>query len=389
MVIAVSSRPHSRTSPRPEPIAWPALAERAELRAEVARFDPELPIERAFTPPGSWYVDPRFFALDRQAVFGANWLYACRLDQLESPGAYAAGCVAGLPWVVVRGDDGQLRGYHNSCRHKGREVVTGSGVAAGALVCGYHAWSYGLDGRLRSAPRTAGIEDLDRDALSLVPLAVKVWGRWVFVHVDPAAATATPGLDALEDRLGERDLARVRHVHSAEWVVDANWKTVVDNYLDGGYHVPHMHPSLNAQLDMQSYRTELCGTGSIQTAGAGDGVERIGDGAVYAWLHPNFMINAYGPCIDTNVVLPVTHDRCKIVYDFYFATDDADFISASIAQSAVTQGEDKEICESVQIGLGSPSYDRGRYAPRLEIGEHHFHQLLAADYGRILGRDRG
>src|SRR5262245_11758559 len=117
---------------------WGHLPDRQELREEVHRFDPAIPIERAFMPPASWYTDPRFAALERTAVFGRNWLPAARLDQLREPGAYVTGCVAGMPWMLVRGEDGVLRGFHNSCRHKGREVVTGGGVAGDALVCGYH-----------------------------------------------------------------------------------------------------------------------------------------------------------------------------------------------------------------------------------------------------------
>ena len=354
---------------------WSTLPfDEAPLRGEIARFDATAPIERAHTPPASWYVDPRFHELDRRAVFGASWLHACRADEVAAPGAYVAGCVAGLPWLVVRGADGVLRAFHNSCRHKGREVVVGRGVAPELLVCGYHAWSYAHDGRLRSAPRVAGIEGFDREAFSLAPMGVHAWGPWVFVHCDPAAAP--PRRDELDGRLAARGWDRYRHVASRAFTVAANWKVVVDNYLDGGYHVPHMHPSLDAQLDMASYTTALFEDHSIQhVRGA---AERVGPGADYAWIYPSFMINAYGRCIDTNSIVPLAHDRCEIRYDWFFVDGDGD--AASMAQSAVTQAEDTAICESVQIGLGSPSYDRGRYAPRVEQGEHHFHRLLAAAY---------
>ena len=119
-----------------------------------------------------------------------------------------------------------------------------------------------------------------------------------------------------------------------------------------------------------------------------DAQERIGDGAIYAWIYPNFMLNRYGPCLDSNYVIPLGHDKCRVLYDFFFLETEGDeakkFIEESIEQSAVTQREDIEICESVQIGLQSPAYDRGRYAPRLEIGEYHFHQLLAASFRKML-----
>ena len=113
-----------------------------------------------------------------------------------------------------------------------------------------------------------------------------------------------------------------------------------------------------------------------------DAAARIGDGALYAWIYPNFMLNRYGPCLDSNLVIPLGPDRCRVDYEFYFVEGDGDidqdFIETSMAQSDVTQREDIEICESVQRGLRSRAYDRGRYAPRVETGEYHFHQLLAA-----------
>jgi choline monooxygenase len=141
------------------------------LRDEVERFDPSIPIEDACTPPSSWYTTPALFELERRAVFGRAWQPAVQLEQLARVGAYASGCMSREPWVVVRGEDEQLRAFANTCRHKGREVVQGSGHAE-ALVCGYHAWTYDLRGRLRSAPRMAGIRGFDREVMSLPQLAV-------------------------------------------------------------------------------------------------------------------------------------------------------------------------------------------------------------------------
>jgi choline monooxygenase len=180
--------------------------------------------------------------------------------------------------------------------------------------------------------------------------------------------------------------------HSTKtWTLNCNWKVVCDNYLDGGYHIPHRHPSLDAQLDMQRYTTQLSDTFSIQTAPPArtqderidfDAKMRIGEAARYAWLYPNWMINRYGPSLDTNLVIPLAPDRCEVRYEFYFleteGLDAERFLEDSIAQSAVTQREDIDICESVQRGLASTSYDTGRYAPQLEVAEHHFHGLLAA-----------
>ncbi len=352
-------------------------------RHELERFDLAVPIERAHTPPASWYTSPELFELEREAVFGRTWQPVARTSEVAEVGQYVAGCFADRPWVITRDSEGQLRGFHNVCRHKGREVVAHGPGRAEQLVCGYHAWTYELSGRLRKAPQMAGIEAFDRDAMALVPMRVEVWGPWVFINPDLAAAPLAPRLTELDARLAASGWDHLELVHRTEWTLACNWKVYVDNYLDGGYHVPHMHPTLDAQLDMANYRTEIFGEFSIQSCpSAGESQARIGSRAIYAWIYPNFMINRYGPCLDSNHVIPLGPSRCKVVYEFYFLNSmrmDAgaqEFIAASIEQSAVTQREDIEICESVQIGLSSGAYDRGRYAPRVEQGEHHFHRLL-------------
>ena len=344
-------------------------------------FDPSVPIGRAWTPPSGWYTAREIFEIERRTVFRHSWQPAARLTQLASAGDYVAGCFAGEPYVVVRDHEGSLRAFYNTCRHKGREVVTGSGRAE-QLVCGYHAWSYDLDGRLRKAPRMAGIEDFDRKAMGLPPLAVDSWGPWVMICRDDSAAPLSATATALSEELDAGGWTELAYAGARSWTIACNWKVYVDNYLDGGYHIPHMHPSLDAQLDMSGYRTELHARYSIQTCPPSDRSEgvRIGERAIYAWLYPNLMLNRYGDCLDMNHVVPIDENHCRVDYEFYFRDPKAEAVEASIAQSDFTQQEDIAICESVQRGLHSESYERGRYAPTVEIGEHHFHGLLARDY---------
>jgi choline monooxygenase len=369
---------------------------RDALRRLAGAFDPTIPIARAWTPPSGWYTDAALYELERASVFRRSWQPVARAAEIGEAGSYVAGCFAGEPWLVVRGGDGAVRAFANVCRHKGREVVTGSG-RADELVCGYHAWTYALDGTLRRAPRVAGIQDFDRGRMSLPALGVEIWGPWVFVNGDPGAPSLRAGIPELDALLERGGWSALRHAGRRSWEIACNWKVYVDNYLDGGYHVPHMHPTLDAQLDMRRYRTETFGRFSIQSCPAAahedgrigfDAAARIGEGAVYAWIYPNLMLNRYGSCLDSNHVVPLAPDRCRVDYDFFFFDVEGDDarrrIAESMAQSDVTQREDIEICESVQRGLGSASYERGRYAPEVEIAEHHFHALLAADYAEAL-----
>jgi len=369
------------------------------LCEEVSRFDHQAPVEEAWMPPSSWYTEASFLQLETDSVFAHSWQPIARLDQLKDPGQYVTGCLFGEPWVLLRNQSGELRGFFNSCRHKGREVVQGCG-RADELVCGYHAWTYDLEGGLKRAPRIAGIREFDRAKTSLPPLRIETWGPWVFANLSGEAAPLRPGLSELDRRLGASGWDDLCFVGRTTWDIGCNWKVYADNYLDGGYHIPHMHPTLDAQIDMKTYKTEVFDSYSIQTAEPSsqtddridyDSDARIGAGAIYAWLYPNFTMNRYGPCLDTNWIIPKGPDRCQVVYEFFFARTEGEdaqrFIDESTEQSAVTQREDISICESVQVGLSSRSYDRGRYAPQVEVGEYHFHQLLAGDLRRALRLD--
>jgi choline monooxygenase len=359
----------------------------------VAGFDAGAPIEAAAMPPPAWYTAPALYELERRAIFARAWQPLVRAAELAAPGSFASGCAAGEPWVLVN-DGGQVRGFRNVCRHKGHPVATGAGVA-GELRCRYHGWTYGLDGRLRSAPRIAGVAGFDREAMSLPPLRLGRWGPWwlgtreadvapaIDVDLDRRMASAPgPGLESLE-------LIGVRR-----WELACNWKVYVDNFLDGGYHVATVHPSLDAQIDMTSYRTELFARSSLQSAGprdqGGAGLpydrrRRIGGEALYAWIFPNLMVNRYGPFMDSNLVVPLGPERCRVDYEFYAEPGvDPDLAAASIEQAAITQDEDVAVCEAVQIGMASSAAVPGRYAPRVEIAEHHFHRLLAAALARAL-----
>ncbi len=385
-----ASRRSTTTSPGPPGLldGWDP-ATRDAVRRAVDDFDPDVPIARAWTPPATWCTHAAFHALDRAAVFAREWIAVGVEDAVPSPGAFLSGDLAGLPWFVVRREDGALAAFHNACRHHATVLLEGTGCAE-RVTCPYHGWTYALDGALLTAPGTAGIEAFDRDAMGLRPIAVDTWRGLVFLNLSDDPPPLRAGLASLDAALDAVGGGALRHVATRTSSLRCNWKVFVDNYLDGGYHVPHLHPSLASGLDLDGYRTEVLERGSVQGCGAKGG--RLGAGAAYAWLHPSLMLNRYGPVLDTNRVVPLGPDRTLVVFDFWFTEEalaDTRFVEDCLRQSDAVQREDVAVCEAVQRGLASPGYVRGRYAPRLEHGEHDFHRRLAAAYREVLDAPAG
>ena len=221
---------------------------------------------------------------------------------------------------------------------------------------------------------------------NLMPVHLETWGPYLFVCIADTPPSLTKQLAPLTQMLDASGWEELTWVGSDAYEVNSNWKVVVDNYLDGGYHIPHAHRSLNAELDMTSYRTECHERWSVQLSDAsndGDHEGRITGGALYAWLYPNFMVNRYGPVLDTNTIIPLGPEKCRVVYDYFFEETQSEkaqaFIKESLKKTDRVQKEDTGLCENVQRGLRSPAYDRGWYAAT-ETSALLFHQLLQDDY---------
>jgi len=356
----------------------------------LALYNDRAPLAEASTIPSPWYVDARVADLELENVFSKTWQVIGRTDQIQKAGDFLTFTVAGEPIVAVRGSDGQLRAFYNVCRHHAAAVVTESCGHAQILHCPYHGWNYGLDGSLKGMPEFEGVKGFDRSANGLVPVKVATWEKFVLVNLDSNAEPVERFLGRIMQRMAPLEVTKLHYVASRQYDIACNWKVFVDNYLDGGYHVPHLHKGLNSVLDYKQYTIENEDRYCLQSSpmvssdeDAATGATRKGDRAWYFWQYPNFMINCYAGYMDTNLVIPVDVDHCRVIFDFYFgevATEAArKYNEESIAVGDRVQSEDLGICEAVQRGLKSRAYGAGRLSVRREAGEHLFHRLLAAD----------
>ena len=355
----------------------------------LASYDDRAALADASTIPAPWYVDARIAELERQTVFSKTWQMVGRVDQVEKPGQFATATVAGEPIVVVRGNDHVLRGFFNVCRHHAAAVVTEPCGQASMLHCPYHGWNYGLDGSLKGMPEFEGVRNFERRQNGLLPVRTETWEKFVFINLDPQAEPLEKFLGGLLKRVAPLHVTKLHYFDSRTYDIHCNWKVFIDNYLDGGYHVPHLHKGLNSVLDYKEYTIEnedrYCLQSSpmvVSDVDKATASTRRGDRAWYFWQYPNLMINCYEGYMDTNLVIPLDVDHCRVIFDFYFAdVSDAssEYNKQSVIVGDVVQDEDQGICEAVQRGLKSRAYGAGRLSVRREAGEHLFHCLLARD----------
>lgn len=355
----------------------------------LALYDPTRPLSQASTIPGSWYVDPRICDLEREALFARSWQMTGRADQVRGNGSYFCTEVAGEPIAVVRGDDGVLRGFYNVCRHHAAAVVTEPAGEARQFRCPYHGWTYATDGTLKGVPEFEAVCNFDRAKNGLIPVQTAVWENFVFVNLARCTTPLRESLGGLVALIEPLQLSNLQFFERRAYTLQCNWKVYVDNYLDGGYHVPHLHKNLNSVLDYTKYTIETFEHYCVQSSPTCSGDDSDAAAAAtrqgrafYLWLYPNFMLNAYEGVMDTNLVLPLGTDKCQVIFDFYFADTGGASRShneKSVAVSERVQAEDVAICEAVQRGLSSRAYSVGRLSVRREAGEHLFHRLLHAD----------
>ena len=350
-------------------------------------IDPRL--EHASTLPSRYYIDAGIVSTELRRVFGRTWQLVGRAEQVRESGQYFTTKVGEEPVLVVRGADGVLRAMTNVCRHRAGPIAAGEGRRP-VLQCGYHGWTYWLDGRLKNTPEFDGVADFDRGTCTLPQYQVGIWNELVFVNLDPTAESLADFFSELVADMPPHDYNGFRLAKRKVWELDCNWKVYVDNYLEG-YHIPIVHPGLFRELDYANYRTETKRAYSIQYAPTRSSAQRIrtadGDDQVrYFWIFPNLMLNVYPDNFSTNLILPLGPGRTVTLFDWYFKDPDASKveIDETVKFSDEIQIEDIDICEAVQRGLRSSTYDQGRFSPQRENGVHHFHRL----YERMMNDER-
>jgi choline monooxygenase len=343
-------------------------------------------VGRAQTLPSRFYLDAISLEEEKRRIFWRTWQVVGWREQVAKPGDYFTFDLAGEPLLIVRDTEGALRGYYNVCRHRAGPAAEGCGSKK-VFRCLYHGWTYGLDGKLLHAPEMEGVCDFRREEFGLKTIRVAEWAGLVFANLDPEAQSLESWLGELPRQTEKFGFERLRFVRRKDYAMECNWKTYIDNYMEG-YHLPSVHPSLNRELDYTAYQVTLFERYSLQTSPIRPPdnessvdrryKQREGDmAAEYYWVYPNWMLNCYPDNMSVNIVLPLGAEKCVGIFAWFFDEKrlQTDAPESTFKFSDEIQMEDGHICEVVQRNLRSQSYDRGRYSSKQEKSLHHFHRM--------------
>ena len=359
---------------------------------------------QSFTLPARFYTDPAIHEAEKAAIFYRSWWCAGHKSQLPKPGSFLTTRIHEQDIVVVRDTEGSVRAFYNVCQHRGHELVMGCGEAR-MFTCPYHAWTYNLDGSLRTARLTRALPDFRSCDFALKPVRVEEFCGFVFINLD---ADATP----LKEQTGDLE-KEIRHyvpriddmvfAHRHQYDIRANWKVVIDNFLEC-YHCHPAHRDFVDLVDMESYRNIINGRYVSQVSDAprtkaakaysfekGD----VDFGYAGWFLWPNLTIWAYPgePNISTLIMISDGPDRTLENLDWFTpgGTVTPQIEAAMVYMNETLQPEDIALCESVQRGLKSKGYNQGRFVidpahPELsEHGVHHFQRMVAEALAAEMG----
>jgi Rieske 2Fe-2S family protein len=327
--------------------------------------------------PPSAYSSPTWFEQERAALFTRRWALVASEDQLTEPGSYVVATIGTAPVVVICGEDGRLRAFHNLCRHRGMMLLQGTGRVQQRIRCFYHQWRYDLDGALAVVPQRAEqFPDLVTAEWGLLPASLEVWEGMVFVHPDPAAEPLAGTLDGLPGHIGSFRPGLLAQVALVRLEARCNWKLLVENHIDV-YHLWYLHASTLGDFDHARFEHRQVGRnwvsyepirrdgleGGALTSGTAtiahlSGRDRMGIGAHQVF--PNLLMATAAEFFATYVAEPVAPDRTVVELRIRAerGADGTKLLAA--VQSFIA--EDIGACEAVQAGIASPAFSVGPLA---------------------------
>jgi Rieske 2Fe-2S family protein len=352
--------------------------------------------------PQKYFISPEIFEAEQEKIFSRHWVLVGHQSQIPEAGDFFIPEVSGESLIVARDKNGEIGGFYNVCRHRGTRLCEEKSGHSTAIQCPYHAWTYGLDGRLIGSPHMDEVPGFDRSDYSLHRVALEVWEGFIFVNLADASKPLEEWLAPLCGKFSQWNLPNLRSAKRVEYDVKANWKLMFENYAEC-YHCPGVHPMLSKVSPYDSAENDLTEgpflggfmrinkgksltmTGEacalpvvgkdqeLATASPSDGgQEQEGkDRVFYYSIFPNMLLSMHPEYVMVHQLWPQSPERTLIVCDWFFHPDAfvrPDFKPKDAIEFwDVTNKQDWHVCELSQQGIGSRAYEPGPYSSRESI----------------------
>ncbi|WP_312114124.1 aromatic ring-hydroxylating oxygenase subunit alpha [Brevibacillus reuszeri] len=348
--------------------------------------------EQSYALTAPYYTDPQIFEIEREAIFFKNWIFACHAEKLRQPGSYFTYAILDQEVLITRTKDNQLKAFYNVCPHRGHQLLEGEGKKA-TIVCPYHAWTFQMDGELIKGRGADKVKGFDHKEHCLTPVRVEEYANLIFFNLDRDAQPAHVMYNGLEQDLKRYipELDKLTFSHRLKFEVKANWKVVIDNFLECN-HCSHTHPALCDLIDLKNYKSYIYDYYSSHTAPMGNSDGKVAykidpnggnQNFIAYWLWPLTMFNANPgeTALQIFHIMPTGPDTTIEYFDFYFLDKEPteEGWAGINYMKNVLNPEDISICEAVHKGLKSKGYAGGRLIVDEErtgdISEHALHHF--------------
>jgi Rieske 2Fe-2S family protein len=342
----------------------------------------------AKTLPQRYFVSSEIFAKEQKIIFSTQWVCVGHQSQITKTGDYFTAEVASESLIIVRDKGGKLRSFYNVCRHRGTRLREDQNGHLSAIQCPYHAWTYGLDGRLLGAPHMDEVEGFDKADYSLHSVNLASWEGFIFVNLADSPAPLEKGFVPLVGKFRHWNLPKLRSAKRVEYDVRANWKLIFENYSEC-YHCPGVHPALSKLTPYDSAENDLCEgpfLGGFMRITKGKSLTMSGNACAppvgdiqaddhhrvfYYSIFPNMLLSMHPDYVMVHQLWPQSPERTLVLCDWFFhpeAFDRSDFHPNDAVEFwDMTNRQDWHVCQLSQQGIASRAYRPGPYSPRETI----------------------
>ena len=349
------------------------------------------PYERGFSLPGAFYNDPRWAQTESSELFGKQWFCVGRVEEVKQPGDFFSFEHVGEPLLVVHGRDGVIRVLANVCRHRGTVIAEGSGNAK-KFLCPYHHWAYDTTGQLLNAPHLDTHEAFNKRQCRLPELKCEFWQGFIFVNLNPRAASISKDLAALDPVIKNYHLEQMSLRYLADETWDTNWKCLLENFMEG-YHLTPLHKDTLHKVNPSrlcshlapgkrhfGYSVGFSSRVPKGLVGHPDLSEEESNTCVMFAVPPGLLVGVGSDYSSFLCIRPESAGRVRVKMGLIFFGDHwaQRDVNNSVKLFQHTMDEDKQVLLRVQQGLGSRFHAPGPLASRdLEGTIWDFYQYLS------------